>query len=154
MSLPTTHRVENTPSRSAFADTLRRDAGAAIIDSFFRAISFVGKLHPDAKPERHGLTIDRDVASGIRLAGFLAGAGLVLGYAGAGDWRSIDATLADFIRHGWPAAWLAVGAAAAQWVLRPTPSTPRPPVMRHGVMPAAILLFAAIVGIYIVQRTG
>jgi uncharacterized membrane protein YjfL (UPF0719 family) len=97
------------------------------------------------------VTIDRDVASGLRLAGFLAGAGLVLGHGGAGDWRSLDATLADFARLGWPTAALALAAAAAQWVLGPTPTEPRPPVVSRGLVPGMMMVLAAVVAICVVR---
>jgi uncharacterized membrane protein YjfL (UPF0719 family) len=97
------------------------------------------------------VTVDRDVASGVRLAGFLVGVGLVLGRAGAGDWRSTEATLADFARLGWPAVALAIGAAAAQWILRPTSRQPRPPVVGHGVVPALIMILASVGAICVVR---
>ncbi|HOX02752.1 MAG TPA: hypothetical protein P5555_05610 [Candidatus Paceibacterota bacterium] len=53
------------------------------------------------------VTVDRDCAAGVRAAGFLVGAGLMLGRAAAGDWVSAAATLADFGRMAWPAAALA-----------------------------------------------
>lgn len=39
----------------------RRNVGAAFADSFFRGISAAGRLHPNARPERHGLELIRDV---------------------------------------------------------------------------------------------
>jgi hypothetical protein len=48
------------------------------------------------------ITIDRDPAVGLRLAGFLIGCGLILGLAVAGDWISLDATIGDFVRKAWP----------------------------------------------------
>jgi acetyl esterase len=41
---------------------LRRGAGALAADSFYRAASVLGRLHPDARPERHGVERLRDVA--------------------------------------------------------------------------------------------
>ncbi|MBK8995480.1 MAG: alpha/beta hydrolase [Myxococcales bacterium] len=40
---------------------LRRNAGAFLVDNFFRGLSRVGKLHPQAKPERHDVEVIRDV---------------------------------------------------------------------------------------------
>jgi uncharacterized membrane protein YjfL (UPF0719 family) len=54
------------------------------------------------------VSIERDVAAGLRAAGFLIGCGLILGRAVAGDWVSASATTIDFARLGWPALVLAV----------------------------------------------
>jgi hypothetical protein len=54
------------------------------------------------------LSIDRDPAAGVRVAGFFAGAGLILGRAVAGDWFSAGQTVHDFVRMAWPAAVLTV----------------------------------------------
>ena len=53
------------------------------------------------------VTIDREVAAGLRAAGFLVGCGLILGRAVAGDWVSAGATTVDFARLAWPGALLA-----------------------------------------------
>jgi hypothetical protein len=47
------------------------------------------------------ITEERDLASGIRFAGFLLALGLMLGRAVAGNWHSAGATLVDFVRDGW-----------------------------------------------------
>jgi uncharacterized membrane protein YjfL (UPF0719 family) len=39
------------------------------------------------------VTVERDPASGLRLAGYFVGSGLILGRAVAGDWVSINATV-------------------------------------------------------------
>jgi acetyl esterase len=39
----------------------RKLAGAAVVDSFFRGASRLGKLLPDANPERHGVEVLRDL---------------------------------------------------------------------------------------------
>jgi len=43
------------PPRPSFPARLRQHAGAFAVDSFFRLASRAGRLHPDARPERHGL---------------------------------------------------------------------------------------------------
>jgi acetyl esterase len=43
------------------AHRLRRNAGAILIDGFFRGISRAGRLHPNANPERHNVEVLRDV---------------------------------------------------------------------------------------------
>ncbi len=45
-----------------FARELRRNAGALAVDNFFRTISAAGRLHPLARPERHGIEVVHDVA--------------------------------------------------------------------------------------------
>ncbi|MCC6875397.1 MAG: alpha/beta hydrolase [Sandaracinaceae bacterium] len=43
-------------------EDFRRAAGAAVVDGFFRGVSRLGKLHPMARPERHGVEVIRDLA--------------------------------------------------------------------------------------------
>lgn len=40
---------------------LRRHAGAAVVDNIWRGLAAAGRLAPGARPERHGVEIDRDV---------------------------------------------------------------------------------------------
>ena len=40
---------------------LRRRAGAAFVEGFFRTASSLGRLHPLARPERHGVEVIHDV---------------------------------------------------------------------------------------------
>jgi uncharacterized membrane protein YjfL (UPF0719 family) len=90
------------------------------------------------------ITVERDVASGWRLAGLLAANGLLLGRAMAGNWESFDSTLHDFAHQAWFALVLSVAAAIAQRVLRPTRSIPRPAVFATGVIPAAVMVAVAV----------
>src|SRR5579864_4989161 len=60
------------------------------------------------------VTIGRDVAAGLRLAGFLIAAGLVLGRAVAGDWYGFSETIVDFIRFGWPVLVITIIAAVIE----------------------------------------
>jgi uncharacterized membrane protein YjfL (UPF0719 family) len=56
------------------------------------------------------ITIDRNLASGIRAAGLLSGGGAILGASIAGDWASLKATLWDYAHYSWPIlALLAIG---------------------------------------------
>lgn len=41
---------------------LRRKSGALIVDNMFRVLSRVGRMHPHARPDRHGVEVVRDVA--------------------------------------------------------------------------------------------
>ncbi|MDZ4199651.1 MAG: hypothetical protein U1E27_10260, partial [Kiritimatiellia bacterium] len=54
---------------------------------------------------------------GRRWAGFLLGAGLLLGRASAGDWTSVDATFVEFFRDGWPVLVLLALAVVAERIL-------------------------------------
>lgn len=83
------------------------------------------------------VTIERDPAAGIRLAGIFTGAGLILGRAVAGDWESGFSTLVDFVLVGWPALVLWVAAAVLENQLRPHHEKPRSELFLHGVAPAA-----------------
>ncbi len=42
-------------------DRVRRRAGATVVDGFFRGASRLGKLHPLASPDRHGVEVIRDI---------------------------------------------------------------------------------------------
>jgi hypothetical protein len=95
-----------------------------------------------ARPHE-AITISRDAAAGLRLAGWLVAAGLILGRAVAGDWVSAPATLRDFVLRGWPALLLL---AAGVLVERITPlQTGRGAgaVASLGLLPALIYLAGA-----------
>ncbi len=83
------------------------------------------------------VTEDRDVASGVRLGGFLLATGLVLGRALAGDWHSAAATLNDLLRDGWLVVLLLGLAIGVERVLKPTPTMPCPFWITRGI-PAAL----------------
>ncbi len=89
------------------------------------------------------VVVDRDCASGVRLAGLLVAWGLVLGRAVAGDWVSSEATLRDFAVNGWPALALLLIAAPVELMVRPTPRRPFPPLVSAGVLPAVAYVAAA-----------
>lgn len=89
------------------------------------------------------ITVDRDVAAGVRHAAFGVAQGLILGRAVAGDWRSAGATLQDFASNGWPALGLLAAALVLERVLRPTAEAPRRSVVAAGVVPGMVFLAAA-----------
>ena len=89
------------------------------------------------------VTIDRDVAAGVRLGSFFVANGLVLGRAVAGDWISAGDTVTDFAWAAWPVVLLLAAAVMIERVARPTPNRPVAPTVSHGVLPALILLVAA-----------
>ena len=86
---------------------------------------------------------ERDLASGMRLGGFLIAAGLILGRAVAGDWHSGTATVRDFARDGWMAVPLWALAVILERLLRPSRSTPFPSWRARGMLPALIYLALA-----------
>jgi acetyl esterase len=47
-----------------YRDTLLRRARSLAAAAFFESLSFAGRLHPAAKPERHGVDVERDVRYG------------------------------------------------------------------------------------------
>lgn len=88
------------------------------------------------------VTIDRDAAAGLRLAGFLVGVGCILGRAVAGDWVSARATVGDFLAFSWRVLPLVALAALVDARARPTPARPAAPVLLAGALPG--LLYAGI----------
>jgi hypothetical protein len=97
------------------------------------------------------VTVDRDPAAGVRLAGFLVGTGLILGRSVAGDWVSAEATVRDFVVMAWPALVLVIAAAIVERAARPTPQSPRPAVLLYGLVPALSYISGAA---YQVMRLG
>lgn len=62
------------------------------------------------------VTVDRDAGAGIRLCGFLVGAGLLSGWSVAGDWISAVVTVRDFAKSGWPAISLGALTVVVEWL--------------------------------------
>jgi acetyl esterase len=52
----------STHAARGFGERLRRRAGSVVVDSFFRGMASMGRLHPRARPERHGVEVLRDIA--------------------------------------------------------------------------------------------
>jgi uncharacterized membrane protein YjfL (UPF0719 family) len=93
------------------------------------------------------ITLDRDVAAGIRLAAFLVSAGAILGRAMAGDWSNWRSTFTEFAALAWPAALLVPAMTTMNRRYRPTPRKPVPEPGRRGVAPAVIML--ALTAVYL-----
>jgi hypothetical protein len=91
------------------------------------------------------VSIDRDEASALRLAGLLISGGVIVGRAVAGDFRSWDATWHDLIVLGWPVIPLLAAAIALQLCFRPTPQRPEGHVVAGGLLPALAMILCAIV---------
>jgi hypothetical protein len=90
------------------------------------------------------ITIDRDVATAMRLAGGVIGCAIILGGAAAGNWVSWNRTWIDFAHRGWPAILIAVAAGVVHRKLRPTAIRPKPDIFVFGLAPAAIFLAVGI----------
>ena len=93
------------------------------------------------------VTIDRDLAGGVRLGAFLVACGLRLGWAVAGDWVSAEATVRDFASKGWLVLVLLVIAVLVERVARPTREHPVPSLFANGIVPALIFLAGSLVHI-------
>jgi len=103
-------------------------------------------LELGAKVSR-SITEERDLASGLRMSGFLLAIGLVLGRALAGDWESGAATIRDFVREGWPAVLLWVIALAIERFARPSRGRPFPSWAAFGLLPAG--LYVTLAGVWL-----
>jgi hypothetical protein len=90
------------------------------------------------------VTIDRDLAAGIRLGGLLLASGLILGRAVAGDWYSMEATVRDFAHFAWAVVPLAGAAMLIETLARPTVERPRPSAALAGALPALIYILFAV----------
>jgi uncharacterized membrane protein YjfL (UPF0719 family) len=86
---------------------------------------------------------ERDLASGLRLGGYLVATGLLLGRAVAGNWESEVATIRDFFHDGRPAAALCAIALLIETFVRPSRRRPFPPWMGFGLLPAVFYLALA-----------
>jgi hypothetical protein len=95
------------------------------------------------------ITVDRDEASGIRLAGFLLGTSLILARAAAGDWVSAGATIRDFLVISWPAIPLLLVAGFLERRAQPTPARPSQPLTTHGVIPALFYVAFGVIAVIV-----
>jgi peptidoglycan/LPS O-acetylase OafA/YrhL len=90
------------------------------------------------------ITIDRDSATALRLAGATMGCAIILGRAAAGKWVSWDQTWGDLVQFGWPAVILAFAAGVLHRMLRPSAERPQPDRLAHGFVPAIVFVAAGI----------
>jgi uncharacterized membrane protein YjfL (UPF0719 family) len=87
------------------------------------------------------ITVDRDVASACRYAGWLVAIGLVLGRAMAGDWASWYETFATFFDVATTIVTIeTVLAVAAHIYFKPRPGRRQRSIVQAGVVPAVILI--------------
>lgn len=89
------------------------------------------------------ITIHRDVASGLRLAGFLLATGLIIGRSAAGDWSSWHETFSALLMGGLAVIPLVIVALALEFPMRPSIDRPRPPLLRAGIIPTLAFVLAA-----------
>jgi hypothetical protein len=95
------------------------------------------------------VTIDRDLASGVRAASFLVASGVMWGRGAAGDWTSAWDTALE-LRAAWPVVLLFVKAAWLESRLKPRPDRPVGTLYRDAVLPAlgdALLVAMALVAV-------
>jgi uncharacterized membrane protein YjfL (UPF0719 family) len=95
------------------------------------------------------ITIDRDVASGLRLGGAVLGCSIILGHSAAGDWTSWNRTWSDLATRGWPALVIAIAAGVLQRMLGPTAHRPQPGILKLGVVPATLVVAAGLLVVVI-----
>jgi hypothetical protein len=91
------------------------------------------------------VTVDRDLAAGLRMAALLTALGLILGRSVAGDWLSVESTLRDFLQEGiLPAVALTATAATIEFLAGPTKRRPFASLVGFGACPAALFLALAL----------
>ena len=86
------------------------------------------------------VTVERDVATGVRVGVFLACAGLIIGRAMAGDFYAWDDTFTEFAKLAWPVAALVCVMIVLHHFMRPTVARPIPSVVAAGLVPAAAIV--------------
>ncbi len=86
-------------------DTIWTTLGPAALGT--AALAGVALAHAAASGLSEAVTVDRDPAAAVRAVGLHLAVASLLARAVAGDWVSVDATLADLARRGWPAVPLA-----------------------------------------------
>jgi uncharacterized membrane protein YjfL (UPF0719 family) len=91
------------------------------------------------------IAVERDLPTGVRFAGLIAGCGIVLGRASAGNWSSTEGMITDLVAFGWPVVVLLLVAIALERALRPRASDPRPSLVAAGVLPAVAYLALSLV---------
>jgi len=82
------------------------------------------------------IAVERDIAAGVRFAGWMVGSGMVLAGAAAGDWAGEEAMIHDLLVGGWPVAVFLAIAVGLELRLRPTVASPKPAVLFAGLLPA------------------
>jgi hypothetical protein len=65
------------------------------------------------------ITIQRDLPTAVRIAGYLIGSGIILGRGAAGDWTSPAQTIIEFA-PAWPVIILTLSAIFVEWIASKT----------------------------------
>lgn len=97
------------------------------------------------------ITVDRDDGAGLRLAGALAGLGLILGRAVSGDWRSAEATIEDFVNGGWPALVLSAAVVIMERSYQSSAGRRSPNILVQGLVPALSYVGSAAIYLAIIR---
>ena len=95
------------------------------------------------------ITVDRDVAAGVRFAALFVTLGLLFGRGAAGVWTSARDTVSEFAA-AWPAVPLLALGIVLERVLRPTTRKRFGSVLVHGLVPALVYVSVAVAGLLFV----
>ena len=101
-------------------------------------------LHALATQVGDSIAVERDVATGLRFAGWIVGSGLVLARASAGDWAGEAAMVNDLVHVGWPVLALLVIAIPTDSLLKPSDRSPSPNLLVAGLLPGFVYVGAAV----------
>lgn len=101
-----------------------------------------GLMNVISRTHEH-VTVDRDVAAGLRTGALLVACGMILGRGAAGDWIDAWKTTADFVRVGWPALVLALAGAVIERFAALDGKVARRSAFVYGVVPGAAYVIAA-----------
>lgn len=97
------------------------------------------------------ITIDRDIAAGVRLTGFLIACGIIFGGAIAGE-KSFTTLAKDLLYAFGPVLMLVFVAFNVNRKFKPTPNRPVLPVVNCGWVPALTYTLFAIFSVVIAKR--
>ena len=89
------------------------------------------------------VTIDRDESAGMRTGGWISSIGLIFGGAVAGDWKSVQATVCDFIQYAWVALLFLLVAFLIERALKPSQEQQRSPRTASAAIAVAYFVAAA-----------
>jgi len=106
--------IGNGPGVAAVLFCAVLSTGTLFLLWFIIESACAGRLHDS-------ITVERDIATGVRLGAYLLSLGIILGAAVAGDWVSLSATITGFVGYSWPSIYLIVPAAIFE---RPKRSAP------------------------------
>ena len=101
------------------------------------------------------ITVERDVATGVRVGTFLACAGAVFGRAMAGDFdeaAGYGGTMRDFAMAAWPVVAFVIAMVVVHHFARPTVSRPVPSVVAAGLVPAAAMVAITLAYLFALGR--